>query len=136
MEHQMKKTLSYALSLTVVASFGLASFARAQSRTEISMALDAANYSLVVKLSIQPEHRADFLRIVRERVADSRQRPGVVDFRVLATPDLNVFVAIETFQDKPAFAAFEKLPESQRFLEVLRPLLNGSVEASILQPLF
>ena len=132
----MKKTRSYALTLAVVASFGLACVARAQPMTDVSKALDAANYGLLVKLPIQPESRADFLRIVKERVAQSRQRPEVVDFRVLATPDLNVFVAIESFRDKNAFAAFEKLPESQRFLEVLKPLLNGSVEASVLQPLF
>jgi quinol monooxygenase YgiN len=135
MEHQMKNTLRYALPLAAMATFGLFSTAHAQPTAEASKALDAASYGLLVKLPIKPESRTDFLRIIKERIATSRQSSEVVDFRVLATPDPNVFVAIESFRNKDAFTAFEKLPESQRFLSVLMPLLSGSVEASILQPL-
>lgn len=131
----MKKTLRYALSLAAMAAFGLVSAAHAQPTAEASKALDAASYGLVVKLPIRPESRTDFLRIIKDRIATSRERSEVVDFRVLATPDPNVFVAIESFRNKDAFAAFEKLPESQSFLSVLVPLLSGSVEASFLQPL-
>lgn len=131
----MKKTLSRAVSLAVVATLGLSSAAGAQSTVNVSTALDEASYGLLVKLPIRPEGRSDFLRIIKDRVAASRQRSEVVDFRVLATPDPNVFVAFESFRNKDAFRAFEKLPESQSFLNVLKPLLNGSPEASILEPL-
>ena len=136
MDHPMNKILRYVLPFVVTATFGLFSAAHAQPSTaEVSKNLDAASYSLLVKLPIRPESRTDFLRIIKDRVAASRQRSEVVDFRVLATPDPNVFVAIESFRNKDAFVTFEKLPESQRFLSALKPLLSGSVEASTLQPL-
>ncbi|MNW98919.1 hypothetical protein D3C86_283870 [compost metagenome] len=131
----MKKELPYALSLAVVTALGLSSTVRAQSGGKISKALDEASYSLLVKLPIRPESRSDFLTIMKERVAASRQRAEVVDFRVLVTADPNVFVAFESFRNKDAFAAFEKLPESRSFLNALKPLLNGSAEAAILRPL-
>lgn len=131
----MKKTRLCALSLVVAAPMILSATADAQSPETVSTALDAASYSLLVTLPIRPENRAQFLRIIKDRVAASRQRSEVVDFRVLATPDTNVFVAIESFRNKNAFSTFEKLPESQRFLNALKPLLSGTPEASILQPL-
>ncbi|WP_193089337.1 putative quinol monooxygenase [Advenella sp. FME57] len=131
----MKKTRLCALSLVVAAPMVLPSTAGAQSPDNVSTALDAASYGLLVKLPVRPQSRADFLRIIKDRVAASRQRAEVVDFRVLATPDPNVYIAFESFRNKDAFSTFEKLPESQRFLNVLTPLLNGSPEVSILQPL-
>lgn len=131
----MKKTLSRAVFLAVVATLGLSSTAHAQPTVNVSTALDAASYGLFVTLPIRPEGRSDFLRIIKDRVAASRQRSGVVDFRVLATPDPNVFVAFENFRNKDAYTAFEKLPESQRFMSALMPLLNGPPEVSILRPL-
>ena len=131
----MKNPLRYALPVAAMAVLGFFSATHAQSTAEASNARDAASYGLVVKLPIRQESRSDFLRLIKERISASRQRPEVVDFRVLATPDPNVFVAIESFRNKDAFVAFEQLPESQRFLSVLKPLLSGSVEASILQPL-
>ncbi|NYT85256.1 putative quinol monooxygenase [Pollutimonas harenae] len=135
MDKQMKKTLSHALSLAVVAALCLSSAARAQSAENFSEALDAAGYGLLVKLSIRPESRSDFLRIIKDRVTASRQRSEVVDFRVLATPDQHVFVAFESFRNEDAFKAFEKLPESQSFMNFLKPLLNGSPDVSILRPM-
>jgi len=135
MDKQMKKTRLCTLSLVVVAPMTLSSSAGAQSPETVSTALDAASYSLLVTLPIRPESRTEFLRLIKGRVAASRQRSEVVDFRVLATSDTNVFVAFENFRNKDAFTAFEKLPESQSFLNVLKPLLSGSPEASILQPL-
>jgi len=131
----MKKMLSGALSLAFAAPMALSSTAGAQSSDNVSTALDMASYSLLVKLPIRPESRAEFLRIIKDRVEASRQRSEVVDFRVLATPDPNVYIAFESFRNKDAFSTFEKLPESQRFLNVLKPLLSGSPEASVLRPL-
>lgn len=131
----LKKTLHYALSLVAMTSVACFPVAHAQQTAETSQALDAASYGLLVKLPIKPESRTDFLQIIKERIVTSRQRPEVVDFRVLATSDPHVFVAIESFRNKDAFSVFEKLPESQRFLSVLKPLINGAVEASVLQPL-
>lgn len=131
----MKKTRLCALSLVFVAPMVLSSTAGAQSPENVSTALDAASYGLLVKLPIRPKSRAEFLRIIKDRVAASRQRSEVVDFRVLATPDPNVFVAFENFRNKDAFSTFEKLPESQHFLNALKPLLSGSPEVSILRPL-
>jgi len=131
----MKKTRLCALSLVVATSIVLSSTAGAQSPDNVAAALDAASYGLLVKLPIRQGSRAEFLRIIKDRVAASRQRSEVVDFRVLATPDPNVYIAFESFRNKNAFNTFEKLPESHNFLNVLQPLLNGSPEVSILRPL-
>lgn len=69
------------------------------------------------------------MRIIKDRVAASRQRSEVVDFRVLATAEPNVYIAFESFRNKDAFSTFEKLPESQSFLNVLKPLLSGAPES-------
>lgn len=131
----MKKTRLCALSLVVAAPMVLSSTAGAQSPDNVSTALDAASYGLLVKLPIRQESRAQFLRIIKDRVAASRQRSEVVDFRVLATAEPNVYIAFESFRNKDAFSTFEKLQESQNFLNVLKPLLSGAPEVSILRPL-
>jgi quinol monooxygenase YgiN len=131
----MKKTLLCALSLVVAAPMILPSTAGAQPPGSVSTALDVASYGLLVKLPIRQESRAQFLRIIKDRVEASRQRPEVVDFRVLATSEPNVYIAFESFRNKEAFSTFEKLPESQNFLNVLKPLLSGAPEVSILRPL-
>lgn len=76
----MKKMLSGALSLAVAAPMALSSTAGAQSSDNVSTALDMASYSLLVKLPIRPGSRAEFLRIIKDRVEASRQRSEVVDY--------------------------------------------------------
>jgi len=131
----MKKTRLCALSLAVAAPMILPSTAGAQSPDSVSTALDAASYGLLVKLPIRQESRAQFLRLIKDRVEASRQRSEIVDFRVLATAEPDVYIAFESFRNKDAFSTFEKLPESQNFLNVLKPLLSGAPEVSILRPL-
>gem|GEM_PF-7028081 len=79
----MKKTLSRAVSLAVVATLGLSSAARAQSTVNVSTVLDAASYGLLVKLPIRPEGRSDFLRIIKDRVAAVASAPKSWTFESL-----------------------------------------------------
>ncbi|AJG24370.1 hypothetical protein [Cupriavidus basilensis] len=58
----MKKSLRYALSLAVMATFGHFSAAHAQPTAAASKDLDAASYGLLVKFPIRPETRAGFWR--------------------------------------------------------------------------
>ena len=131
----MIKISKLSLVLAVFATTCTATMARAQTPAGTFAQLDAAKHGLLVKLPIRPDQRDAFLEIMKARIVASRQRPEVIDFRVAATADENVFLAIEWFKDRAAFATFEALPESKTFLEKVKPMLRGSVEATVLAPL-
>lgn len=124
-----------AMAGCLVAAVCLAPKAYAQTSHDTYRHLDAGKYGLLVRLPILPDRRDAFLKIMKARIEASRCRPEVVDFRVMSTADANVFVALEQFRDKAASAAFEALPESTSFLEALKPMISGSVEATVLTAL-
>ena len=131
----MKKSFVSLVSLTFLAAVTGGTPSSAQTSPRMYSVFDEASYGLLVKLPVQPGRRAEFLAMIKSRIVAARRQSRVVDFRVLSTPDPIVFLAIETFKDKQAFEVFEKLPESQSFLENIKPLLSGAVEATLLTPL-
>lgn len=131
----MKRSFLSLTSLIIfTAATGVAA-SSAQTPPEVYGVFDQASYGLMVKLPVQPGRRTEFLAMIKSRIMAARLQSGVVDFRVLSTPDPNVFLAIEAFNDEQAFRVFEKLPESQSFLEDVKSLLSGAVEATLLTPL-
>lgn len=131
----MKKSFVSLLSLILLAAVTGGVASSAQTSPRIYSVFDKASYGLLVKLPVQPGRRGEFLAMIKSRIVAARLQSGVVDFRVLSTPDPNVFLAIETFKDEQAFEVFEKLPESQSFLANIKPLLSGAVDATFLTPL-
>ena len=131
----MKRSFLSLTSLIILTAATGAAASSAQTPPEVYSVFDEASYGLMVKLPVQPGRRTEFLAMIKSRIMAARLQSGVVDFRVLSTPDPNVFLAIETFKDKQAFEVFEKLPESQSFLANIKPLLSGAVAATILTPL-
>lgn len=111
------------------------SYALAQTAPQTYAGLDASSFSVVVKLTVQPEQRENFLRAMKARIADSRLHPSVVDFRILATTDPLVFMGYESFVDRAAFDAFAKTPQSKAFLAEMKSVLAKDVEATLLSPL-
>jgi quinol monooxygenase YgiN len=112
-----------------------ASPASAQTLPGTYASLDASRFSIVVKLTVQPDQRDAFLGAMKARIADARLHPAVVDFRILATPDPLVFMGYESFTDRTAFDEFAKTPQSQAFLGAMKAVLAKSPEATLLTPM-
>ncbi len=74
----------------------------------------------------------DLAHFCDPRVAQASRDGAVVDFRLFATDDPQVFPAFERFRGKDAFDAFARTPESGAFVERLKPLLAAPLKARML----
>lgn len=97
--------------------------------------VDEATFALIVRIAVRPDRAEEFLRLMQARVRESRTRPEVIDFRLLATDDPSVFVAFESFRSKAAFDAFAASPDSASFVERVRGVLARPLEVERLRPL-
>ncbi|WP_026638243.1 MULTISPECIES: putative quinol monooxygenase [Bordetella] len=109
--------------------------AAAQTSPETYARLDSGGFAIIVKLTVQPGQRERFLDIMKARVEQARTHPGVVDFRILATPDPQVFMGYESFADRAAFDEFAATPASAEFMAAMKPILVGNVEVTLLSRL-
>lgn len=108
---------------------------RAQTAPAVFAVMDRSRFAIDVEIRIQPGSEAEFLALIRQRVAQSRGDTAVVDFRILATSDPLVFRAFETFTDEAAFRAFAASAASAEFGQRLKPLLAAPLAATLLRPL-
>lgn len=124
-------------SLSIAALVGVAAPAAAFARTapDTYAQLDRGVYALVVKLAIKPGKTDEFVRLIKARIQQSRGDAAVVDFRMLASADPQVFYGFESFRSEGAFKAFEQSPESKAFAEALKALQDKPAEAQFLWPL-
>ena len=135
----LKKLTKAAAAAASIALSGSMLFANsaavAQTTPDTYAQLDTPSFSVIVKLTVLPEQRENFLRAMKARITDSRLHPSVVDFRILATTDPLVFMGYESFTDRAAFDAFAKTPQSKAFLAAMKSVLAKDVEANLLAPL-
>lgn len=131
-----------ALALIAAAGIGFSSCllvaapsAIAQTAPETYAKLDATGFSIIVKLTVVPKQRENFLRVMKARIEDSRTHPAVVDFRMLATPDPQVFLGYESFTTRAAFDQFATTAQSKAFLTEMKPILAQNIEVTTLSPL-
>lgn len=126
-------------SLSIAALVGVAApaaaFAQAQTAPDTYAQLDRGVYALVVKLAIKPGKTDEFVRLIKARIQQSRGDAAVVDFRMLASADPQVFYGFESFRSEEAFKTFEQSPESKAFAKALKALQDKPVEAQFLRPL-
>jgi quinol monooxygenase YgiN len=130
----IKMTLS-ALALGLAGVGVTTTPAAAQTPAPTYRQLDAGEYALVVRLTVLPEQRENFLRVMKARIADSRTHPAVVDFRILATADPLVFQGFESFTSRTAFQEFARTPQSQAFLAEMKSILARDLEVTFLTSL-
>lgn len=123
------------LALAVSAGLALRSPATAQTAPATYAELDRGVHALVVTITVKPDKTGEFLELMKARIRQSRAEAEVVDFRILATDDPQVFVGFESFRGPAAFGAFAKAPASAAFTESLRPLLARPWEVQFLRPL-
>ena len=128
---------SVAFSALVVGAGSLWVNAPAHGQTAPSSytVIDRSRIAIDVEIRIRHGSEAEFLALIRQRVAISRSDAAVVDFRVLATSDPLDYRAIETFTDELAFRAFASSASSADFAEQLKPLLSAPLAATLLRPL-
>jgi (4S)-4-hydroxy-5-phosphonooxypentane-2,3-dione isomerase len=90
-------------------------------------------YSVLVRVTVQPQHVEEFIALNRELASDSlREEPGTLGFDVIQdehTP--NQFYTHETYVDAAAFQAHMQGAVVKRYAPRIVPLIIGAIDDSI-----
>ena len=115
--------LKILIAITFAAHVAVVSPARAQDDPGAYDTADAGAVTLIVRINVASDKRAEFLALIAPRARQSRADADVASFRVLGTDDPSTFVAIESFRTAAGFDRFEQAPESKAFIAKLIPLM-------------
>lgn len=90
-------------------------------------------YSILVHVTIQPQHVDEFITLTREHAREYlRDEPGTLGFDVIQDENAaNHFFVHETYADEAAFQAHMQGELGQRNFPRIVPLVSGKLDSSI-----
>jgi quinol monooxygenase YgiN len=81
---------------------------------------------IVVEFDLQPEHTADFIKLMKSHAELSRAEDGCKQFDVLqAQDDANKVFFIEAWRDQKALDVHSKVPRMEQNRAIYTPWLKG-----------
>jgi autoinducer 2-degrading protein len=90
-------------------------------------------YSVLVQVTVQPQHVDEFIALNRELASESvREEPGTLGFDVIQDEKMsNHFFVHETYVDAAAFQVHMQGPIVKRYGPRIVPLISGTIDDSI-----
>jgi autoinducer 2-degrading protein len=90
-------------------------------------------YSVLVQVTVQPQHVDEFITLNRELAGESvREEPGTLGFDVIQDEKMaNHFYTYESYVDAAAFQAHMQGPIVKRYGPRIVPLIIGAIDDSI-----
>lgn len=82
---------------------------------------------LLVHVDVIPSFLADYERILKNYIEDTRRESGLLDLDILQAlaPHTNHLTVIEQWRDAAALEAHQRSPTAQRYREALNPMLGA-----------
>ena len=81
---------------------------------------------IVVEFELKPQHRDDFIKLMKSHAELSRTEDGCQQFDVLqAQEDSNKIFFIESWRDQLALAVHSKVPRMEQNRAIYSPWLNS-----------
>jgi len=90
-------------------------------------------YSVLSQLTIQPQHVAEFITLIRELASESLQEEaGTLGYDIIQDEArFNHFYVHETYVDPAAFQAHVQGAVSKRYFPRIPALVSGKLDSSI-----
>ena len=90
---------------------------------------------IVVEFEVKPEHRNQFIDLIKGHAQRSRAEDGCQQFDVLlAQEDHNRVLLVEAWRDRKAFDASAAAPHTKQFRQKLMPLEGALYDERLYQP--